>query len=161
MSRKDTEVLVQEIYTKNYAPRTIADHPTAIKTLWKWLEGAPRRAARRRRRGSNRGEAKGNKFPEQLLTRDHVKRLVKAAVNPRDKALVTGLYESGWIGEILNQEQKCWIRCRLQSHDCKRENRLSSSWKKRMESSPSKRLTPSLKQEKLYPSPELSEDFLG
>jgi integrase/ribosomal protein L40E len=43
------------------------------------------------------------KLPEEILTRDEVKRLVEAAHNPRNRALLMVLYESGArAGELLN-----------------------------------------------------------
>ncbi|MBN2517730.1 MAG: tyrosine-type recombinase/integrase [Candidatus Altiarchaeota archaeon] len=45
---------------------------------------------------------KGMKLPEELLTLDEINRLVSAACGPRDKALISVLYESGArIGEIV------------------------------------------------------------
>lgn len=47
------------------------------------------------------------KMPEDLLTEDDIKKLVNAASNPRDKALIMTIYESGCrIGEILPLELK-------------------------------------------------------
>jgi hypothetical protein len=38
MSREDIEKLVRKLQTKEFEPRTVSDHLTAIKTFWKWLE---------------------------------------------------------------------------------------------------------------------------
>jgi len=45
--------------------------------------------------------------PEQLLTEDEVKRMIQVAANPRDRAFVAVLYESGCrIGEMLSLRVK-------------------------------------------------------
>lgn len=47
------------------------------------------------------------KLPEELLTVEEVEKLINAAMNPRDKALISVLYESGCrIGEMLNMRVK-------------------------------------------------------
>lgn len=47
------------------------------------------------------------KMPEELLTQEEVQKLVEACDNPRDKALIAVLYESGCrVGEILGLKVK-------------------------------------------------------
>jgi integrase/ribosomal protein L40E len=48
-----------------------------------------------------------NKLPEELLTEEEIVKMADAALNPRDKALVLILYESGCrIGELLSLKIK-------------------------------------------------------
>lgn len=50
---------------------------------------------------------KNHKLPEELLTQEEVEQLVNACDNPRDRALISVLYESGCrIGEILGLQLK-------------------------------------------------------
>ncbi|WP_135605504.1 site-specific integrase [Methanococcoides sp. NM1] len=48
-----------------------------------------------------------NKLPDELLTSDDIDRLINAAQNPRDKAIISLLYESGArLGEMLSLQIK-------------------------------------------------------
>lgn len=50
---------------------------------------------------------KNNKLPEDLLTKEDVSKLIDAALNPRDKAIISLLYESGARrGEMLSLRLK-------------------------------------------------------
>ncbi|MFH1978455.1 MAG: site-specific integrase [Candidatus Aenigmatarchaeota archaeon] len=52
-------------------------------------------------------DKKGMKLPEELLTEDDIKKMISAANNIRDKALISVLYESGArIGELLTRRRK-------------------------------------------------------
>jgi len=52
-------------------------------------------------------KGKGMKLPEELLTREEVKRLINAANGLRDKALIAVLYESGArIGEVITLQRR-------------------------------------------------------
>jgi len=103
MSRRDIEELVRKIQTMGFAPRTVSDHLTAIKTFWKWLENTGDTYPERVGWIKPWRRSRACKLPEELLSTEDVEKLVNAAVNPRDKALISILYESGCrIGEILN-----------------------------------------------------------
>jgi integrase len=103
MDREGIEDLVRKIQMKGFKPRTVSDHLTAIKTFWKWLEGNEDIYPENVRWIKPWRSNKTRKLPEQLLTKEDVEKLVNAAVNPRDKALISVLYESGCrIGEILS-----------------------------------------------------------
>jgi len=78
MSKKDIEQPVRETQKKGIAPRTASDHPTAIKTLRKWVEKAGDTYPEKvrwikafRRNGACR-------LPEELLSREDLERLVYA-----------------------------------------------------------------------------------
>ncbi len=48
---------------------------------------------------------KDAKLPEQILNKKNVVKLIKACCNPRDKAIVSVLYESGTrVGEFLGMK---------------------------------------------------------
>ena len=103
MSRQDIEELVGKVQTKGFAPRTASDHLTAIKTFWKWLENTSDAYPQKVRWIKPWRRSRVCKLPEELLSKEDVEKLVNAAVNPRDKALISVLYESGCrIGEILS-----------------------------------------------------------
>ena len=103
MTREDIEELVRKIQGKGVAPRTASDHLTAIKTFWKWLEKTEDTYPEKVRWIKPSRRSAACKLPEELLSKEDIERLVNAAINPRDKALISILYESGCrIGEILN-----------------------------------------------------------
>jgi len=103
MEKEDIEELVRKLQKRVFKPRTVSDHLTAIKTFWKWLENTDDTYPEKVRWIKPWRNHKPCKLPEQLLTKDDVEKLVNASVNPRDKALVSILYESGCrIGEILS-----------------------------------------------------------
>ncbi len=105
MDRESIEELVRKLQMKAFEPRTVSDHLTAIKTFWKWLERCEDTYPEKVRWIKPWRSNKTRKLPEQLLTKEDVEKLVNAAVNPRDKALISILYESGCrIGEILNMK---------------------------------------------------------
>jgi len=107
MSRLDIEGLVRKIHANGFAPRTASDHLTAIKTFWKWLEDTGDTYPGKVRWIKPWRRAGPCKLPEELLSKEDVEKLVNAAVNPRDKALISVLYESGCrIGEILSLKIK-------------------------------------------------------
>lgn len=72
----------------------------SIKAFYKWLYGGqvyPECVFWIKTHGFEK-----RKLPEEILTRDEVKNLVEAAPNPRDRALIMVLYESGArAGELL------------------------------------------------------------
>ena len=72
----------------------------SIKAFYKWLYGGkvyPECVDWIKTHGFEQ-----RKLPEEILTRDEVKKLIEAAPNPRDRALITILYESGArAGELL------------------------------------------------------------
>src|SRR3989338_8817112 len=58
--------------------------------------------------------ANGRKLPEELLTEDEIKTLIKNVRGPRNKAIVSVLYESGCrIGELLTRRVKHVVFDRL------------------------------------------------
>jgi integrase/recombinase XerD len=122
-TREDVEKLVAEIeegnfqftrkfknkdYTRSgkYTSWTKHDYKVTLKKFFQWL--------RKREWDSReypkevkwiRTTLKNNrkKLPEDILTKDEIRSLIQATSNPRDKAFISVLYESGCrIGEILN-----------------------------------------------------------
>lgn len=107
MTKEDVQQLVlavRELRKRNGEPiseRTVLDHLTAIKTFWKWLKGTDNEFPPEVKwiRASRKGSSK---LPEELPNSDDVDRLMNAASNARDKALISVLYDSGCrIGELL------------------------------------------------------------
>jgi len=103
--KKDIEKIVAEIERSNYAAWTKHDYRIVIRKFYKWLrntENPPEIAWIKPRVKINQ-----RVLPEQLPTQEEVLRMVEVAGNPRDRALIITLYESGArVGEIGNMRVK-------------------------------------------------------
>jgi integrase/ribosomal protein L40E len=99
--KDDILKLVQRIEQGNYSDWTKRDYKIIIRKFYKWLrnsEGYPEEV-----KWIKASMRKNSLLPEELLTEEEVKKMAEVADNPRDKALVLVLYESGCrIGEILS-----------------------------------------------------------
>lgn len=101
VKKEDIARLIRKIEEKGYSEWTKHDFKVILKIFFRWLrktEDYPEEV-----RWIKTGKKRNNTLPEELLTEEEVKRMVEAATNPRDKALILVLYESGCrIGEILS-----------------------------------------------------------
>ena len=106
--KDDVQKLVVSIESGGYAEWTKYTYKVILKQFFRWLRGCE---------GSeNPPETKwistkiknaAKLLPEELLTEEDIKKIAGAAQNPRDKALVMVLYDSGCrIGEILGLRLK-------------------------------------------------------
>ena len=98
--------LVNMVDAQPYAPASKHDFKTILKMFFKWLKGNdeafPPEISWLKPRLKNK-----HKLPEELLTEEEVFKLAKAADNPRDRAFVLVLYETGCrIGELLTLKMK-------------------------------------------------------
>lgn len=105
-TRSDLEGLLRIIERREYSEWTKRDFRVTLKKFYRWLRGGdedPPETAWIRCRGQN----SNHMLPEELLTEDDVSRLIDACGNPRDKAFVAVLYESGCrIGEMASLKIK-------------------------------------------------------
>jgi len=96
---KDIRNVVSEIERKDYTDWTKHDYKLAIRRFYRWLRGTedpPEVSWINLRKHST------TKLPEELLTEEEVEAMASKAMNPRDRAFVLVLYESGVrIGEML------------------------------------------------------------
>ena len=102
----DIKILVGKIERSDYAEWTKHDYKVVLRRFYKWLresdEYPPEVKWIKATMKNNR-----TKLPEELLTEGDVKKLIIAANNPRDKAIVSVLYESGVrLGELLSLKLK-------------------------------------------------------
>jgi site-specific recombinase XerD len=100
-AKEDLIRVLSEIEKSDYKDWTKQGFKVALKKFYKWLRGTPNYPEEV---SWIKTSIRKNKhlLPEQLLTADDVQRMVDAAKNPRDKALITTLYDTGIrIGELL------------------------------------------------------------
>lgn len=97
--------LVAWLYEQDYTDGTIDTYKNVIRSFYRWLDPTedgktPAQAAWIRMNGGNNGNGT---LPKDLLTKDDIKAQIDAAKNPRDRALIAMLYETGArIGEIID-----------------------------------------------------------
>ncbi len=105
-TKADIETLVRTIQQSGYSEWTKQDLKLTIKKFYRWLRGVnedPQETAwiKLSRRNCN------NRLPDELLTEEDISRLIEACHDPRDRALVSILYETGCrIGEIASMRIK-------------------------------------------------------
>jgi len=109
LTKEDIKSLVRRIETNNYTEWTKQNYKVTIKKFWQWLDGYEWRSKEypdKVKWISLAIKNNNNKSPE-ILTKEEIKKLVKACSNLRDRALVSVLYESGCrIGELLGMRIK-------------------------------------------------------
>jgi len=99
--------LVGELENKPYAEYTKYDFKVVLKMFYKWLKGGDEEFPVEIKWLKPRLKNTVHKLPEELLSEEDVLKIVQAATNLRDKALVLTLYESGCrIGELLSLKVK-------------------------------------------------------
>ncbi|WP_321429636.1 tyrosine-type recombinase/integrase [uncultured Methanolobus sp.] len=103
-TKDDIYRVVGELERKDLSQWTKYEYKITIKRFFRWMNGGedPEITKWIKPRA---GEKK--KLPEELLTEDEIKRMIRAAEHLRDKALVAVLYDSGArISEIGNLRLK-------------------------------------------------------
>lgn len=102
MDKSDVKDMVEWVHDRDLADETVDTYKKVIRSLWKWMDDGnetPEEIAWIELSNSN-----GNgTLPKDLLTKEDIERQVNAAKNPRDKALISMLYETGArIGELID-----------------------------------------------------------
>ena len=101
-TKTDLIRLVTEIDSKNYSEYTRYDFKIVLKMFYKWLLGKDEEFPKVIKWLKPRLKNQKHKLPEELLTVEEAQLLANSTTNPRDKALILVLYESGCrIGELL------------------------------------------------------------
>ena len=108
-TKEDLKELIRKIENspKNYTENTKKDFRVVLKKFYKWLEGIEDGYPDRVKWMKATIAHNHRKLPDELLTQDEIRQMIQAADNPRDKALVFVMYESGCrIGELLSIKLK-------------------------------------------------------
>jgi len=105
LNKDDVVNLVGFIETQKWTAWTKHDYKVILKSFFKWLKDSkdyPEEAA-----WIKSPCPKNSLLANQILTEEEVKRMVEVATNPRDKAFIFVLYESGCrIGELVTIRMK-------------------------------------------------------
>jgi site-specific recombinase XerD len=97
--------LIAWVHDQDYTDDTIYTYKSVLRTFWQWMNPtddgeAPPEVAWM---SMNAPNGNGDTLPKDLLTKDDVEAQVDAAKNPRDRALIYLLYETGArIGEVID-----------------------------------------------------------
>jgi len=103
MSLGDIKDLVEWVHERDLAETTQADYKKVIKQFWKWLEGENGDYPDKVDWITTTGPSSNETLPKDLLTREDVDALKEACKNPRDRAFIAMLYETGArIGELID-----------------------------------------------------------
>jgi len=105
-NRCDLVKLMEAIEKGNFTDWTKHDYKVVLKKFYKWLRNTEDYPEEVKWINSTIRNV-NNRLPEELLTEEEVLKLIKATSYPRDKALISVLYESGCrIGEVLSLRLK-------------------------------------------------------
>ena len=105
MDKSDVKGLIVWVHDQDYTEETVDTYKTVIKAFWSWLKDAGRdeTPAEVKWIQLSNGNGNGDTLPKDLLTKGDIENQVDAAKNPRDKAFIYLLYESGArIGELID-----------------------------------------------------------
>ena len=105
MDKSDVKGLIVWVHDQDYTEETVDTYKSVIKTFWNWLKDAGRdeTPAEVKWIQLSNGNGNGDTLPKDLLTKEDIENQVDAAKNPRDKAFIYLLYESGArIGELID-----------------------------------------------------------
>jgi site-specific recombinase XerD len=88
-----------------FSSGTLHGYKVTLKRFYRWLDGDDEEYPRKVRWIKTSGDTTRIKEPDQLLTPEEILEMIRHARNPRDKALVSFLYESGArISELLSMK---------------------------------------------------------
>ena len=101
MDTADVKNLIEWIHDRDLADATVNTYKKAIRQFWTWMNDGqtpPEVDWMRIDSGASK-----DTLPKDLLTREDIDAQIDAAKNPRDKALISMLYETGArIGELID-----------------------------------------------------------
>ena len=101
-TKDDLIELTGEIENYDYSDNTKYDHKVVLKIFYKWLKGNDEAFPPEISWLKPKLKNENHKLPEELLTVEEVFRMAQAADNPRDRAFILVLYETGCrIGELI------------------------------------------------------------
>ncbi len=101
-TKDDIVDLIQKIEREKLSDWTKQGYRVTLKKFYRWLQNSERDPEEVEWIKTSLKKT-NNVLPDELLTEDEIKKLIEACEHPRDRALVSTLYESGCrIGEICS-----------------------------------------------------------
>lgn len=117
-NRDDIKALIGKIEKKTYHTKksdkevpyqesTKREFKICIRKFYRWLRSSDEYPEEVKWIKLHNKKCGRNRLPEEMLTEEDIKKLINASNNPRDKAFISVLYESGCrIGEIFSLKLK-------------------------------------------------------
>lgn len=104
MDKDDVKDLVAWVQQRDVSDSTVNAYKQVIKRFWRWQADLPKGEHPEATEWVNTTSHSGqDKLPQNLLSRDDIDALKDACRNPRDRAFVAMLYETGArIGELID-----------------------------------------------------------
>ena len=104
MGKADVKDMLQWVHSQDYEDTTVFSYKSAICVFWKWLKDTDNDEDPAETEWIEFANVSGNdKLPKDLLTKEEIQQQIEAAKNPRDKAFISLLYETGArIGEVID-----------------------------------------------------------
>lgn len=105
MEKRDVKGLVTWVHEQDYTDETVDTYKSVLKAFWGWLKEAEQDETPSEVKWIKLSNSDGNgdTLPKDLLTKEDIEAQVNAAKNPRDKAFIYLLYETGArIGELID-----------------------------------------------------------
>lgn len=104
MDKDDVKDIVAWVHSQDYTDETISTYKNVIRSFWKWMNPTDDGEAPPEANWISLKQPNGNDtLPKDLLSKEDIENQVDAAKNPRDKALIYMLYETGArIGELID-----------------------------------------------------------
>ena len=101
--------VINGVAGESYSPRTLWTYKAAVKSYWKWLFGIGRKSRDCPKAVEwieRNGKLLKTHIPKDVLTKEEVNEVIKAASSLRDKALTAVLFDTGLrCGELLNMRR--------------------------------------------------------
>jgi integrase len=100
MDKDDVKDVVEWAHTRDIADSTVDTYKKVLRSFWKWMNDGETTDAVA---WISVGTGGNDKLPQDLLTKEEVEAQIDACKNPRDKAFVALLWETGArIGELID-----------------------------------------------------------
>jgi len=102
MDKNDVKDMVQWVHSRDYKESTVFSYKSVICVFWKWMKECDE-APPETQWIDLSPPGSSDTLPKDLLTKEDIQNQIEAAKNPRDKALISILYETGArIGELID-----------------------------------------------------------
>jgi len=109
-SREDIMRIVEWVQDQDFSAETKKDYRIALRVFYKWLDCGSvkaREVPERVKDLSTTVKRSEQRLPDELLTEDDVKSMIRHATNPRTRCLIAMLWETGGrMGEIIDLKVK-------------------------------------------------------
>ena len=107
LTRKDIEKIIAKLESSDYKPETKRNVKAVVKGFWKHAFGQDEFYPEPIRWIKTTTRRKDKLMPEGILSEEDIMKLLDAANNVRDKAIIATLFDSGIrVGELLSMKRR-------------------------------------------------------